>query len=255
LEQFASWLLHKDNPHFAKATVNWLWDAMMGQGLVSGVDDFRETNPPSHARLLDRLAVDFVAHGYDLRRTLRCIASSNAYSRSQDNQPNAKVLETWYGAAVSKPLYPEVLLDAIDDVLMASEARTNPKQKRAIEMLDPSTPFPDLDALGRCSRSDSCQSPNQQHGLAMKLLAINGGLLNRRLSDPDGRLQMAIAEGLSAEAILTDFYERALSKKPTNTELARWLAELNGISSEAQSSWFEDFVWAIISSEAFASNR
>ena len=48
------------NPHFAKATVNRLWDAMMGRGFVAGVDDFRETNPPSHAQLLDRLAEDFI---------------------------------------------------------------------------------------------------------------------------------------------------------------------------------------------------
>lgn len=146
LEQFANWLLQRDNPHFAKATVNWLWEAMMGRGLVVGVDDFRETNPPTHARLLERLAQDFVDHGCDLRRTLGWIAKSEAYARSRGNQPNAKELEAWYGAAVSRPLIPEVLLDAIDDVLLTPEVRQSQKQKRAIELLDPGIPSPELDA-------------------------------------------------------------------------------------------------------------
>ncbi len=256
LDPFVNWLLQADNPHFAKATVNWLWDAMMGRGLVVGVDDFRETNPPTHARLLEMLADDFVAHGYDLRRTLRWIANSDAYARAAGSQSQAKELESWYGTAISKPLLPEVLLDAIDDVLLiAMDEGSYPKRKRAIEILDPVIPSPDLDALGRCSRSENCQSTSQQLGLASKLQAINGGLLNQRISDPDGRLKRALAGGLSIEEIIVDFYRRALAKKPSDKQLSLWRNEYNGMSREAESHWIEDFVWAILSSEDFASNR
>ena len=256
LDGFTNWLLQADNPYFAKATVNWLWDAMMGRGLVVGVDDFRETNPPSHARLLELLADDFVAHGYDLRRTLRWIATSDAYSRAAGSQPQAKELEPWYGAAISRPLLPEVLLDAIDDVLLiAMDDGSTSKRKRAIEILDPAIPFPDLDALGRCSRSETCQSPSLQLGLASKLQAINGGLLNRRITDPNGRLQRALGSGMSFEEIMVDLYRRALAKKPSDQQLSLWRKELFGMSREAQSRWLEDFVWAIVSSNDFASNR
>jgi hypothetical protein len=253
--QFANWLLEKDNLHFAKATVNWLWDAMMGRGLVAGVDDFRETNPPSHARLLELLADDFVDQGYDLRRTLGWIAKSDAYARSRGRQTDAKELEAWYGATVARPLMPEVLLDAIDDVLFTSDVRQSEKGKRAIEMLDPAIPFPELDALGRCSRSESCQSTSQQQGLASKLLAINGALMNRRIADRTGRLQRALADGRPPEVIILEFYERALSNRPSDTQLALWLGELKGMSREAQTRWLEDFVWSVLSSDEFASNR
>ena len=118
LEAFANWLLDKDNPYFAKATVNRLWDALMGRGLVSEVDDFRETNPPSHAPLLDKLAIDFVTNGYDLRHTLRAIASSNAYARTSNAASQMNERARWYGVSNAKPLLPEVYLDAIDDVLV-----------------------------------------------------------------------------------------------------------------------------------------
>ena len=61
----------------------------MGRGLVEPVDDFRSTNPATHPELLTTLADDFVAHGYDLRRTLRRIALSATYARSA-NTPASK---------------------------------------------------------------------------------------------------------------------------------------------------------------------
>ena len=72
----ADWLTDDENPYFARAVVNWLWASMFGRGLVEPVDDLRATNPATHPELLDPLAADFVAHGYDFRHTLRLIATS-----------------------------------------------------------------------------------------------------------------------------------------------------------------------------------
>ena len=59
----------------------------MGRGLVEPVDDLRATNPATHPELLDALAADFVAHDFDLRRTLRLIATSATYARSSLTDP------------------------------------------------------------------------------------------------------------------------------------------------------------------------
>lgn len=79
--------------------------------------------------------------------------------------------------------------------------------------------------------------------------------MNRRIADREGRLQRAIVDDKSAEEIILIFYERALSKKPLDTQLALWLGELKGMSREAQARWQEDFVWSILNSDEFASNR
>ena len=80
-KEFADWLTSADNPYFAKAMAGRVWEALMGQGLVSPVDDMRATNPPSHPELLDRLSHDFVQNGYKLRPLIRLICNSAAYNR------------------------------------------------------------------------------------------------------------------------------------------------------------------------------
>jgi len=255
LDTFTKWILDKENSHFSKAIVNRLWDAMMGRGLVTGIDDFRETNPPSHPQLLDRLATDFVEQGCDLRHTLRIIATSNAYARCSNHPSQKNELEQWYGASTSKSLLPEVLLDAIEDVLESSVEDLGQTRERAIAWLDPTHASPDLDALGRCSRSEACQSEGQQQGLAAKLHAINGDLLNRRIADKGRRLQSYLRVGMSPSQIIDDFYLRAMAKHPIEEQRSIWLSELNAMPRDEQVRWLEDFVWALLSSQEFSTNR
>src|SRR5207249_1641678 len=78
----AEWLVSPTNPFFARAMVNRIWYHVLGRGIVEPVDDFRASNPPSNEPLLDALSRDFVAHGYDLRRTVALIMKSSTYQLS-----------------------------------------------------------------------------------------------------------------------------------------------------------------------------
>ena len=69
----ARWITSEDNPWFARATVNRFWNQFMGRPLVDPVDDFRASNPATNEVLLDRLAEDFVEHGYNLHHLIRTI--------------------------------------------------------------------------------------------------------------------------------------------------------------------------------------
>ena len=51
----------------------------MGRGIVDPPDDFRDSNPPSNAALLDALAKDFAEHGFDRKHLLRTILNSRTY--------------------------------------------------------------------------------------------------------------------------------------------------------------------------------
>ena len=78
-EAVADWITSDDNPYFARAAVNRAWAHFFGTGLVDPIDDFDPSNPASHPELLDELARQFVAHGYDHKFLIRAITSSRPY--------------------------------------------------------------------------------------------------------------------------------------------------------------------------------
>ena len=256
--ELADWLTGSDNPYFAKAIVNRLWRAMMGRGLVEPVDDFRSTNPATHPELLTTLADDFVAHGYDLRRTLRRIALSAAYARSANTLPQNTTDDRFYSHALPKPLAPEVLADAISDVLGVPDTYGNePEGTRAVSLFDPNTESDALDILGRCGRETSCENSTAAiGGLQRKLHLFNGDLLNARIGVPDSRLDRLMSIGRSPMEIVNEFYLAALSRHPTDTEQQFWKQHIDvKTSANSQRAILEDMVWSLLTCNEFVTNH
>jgi len=82
--QLARLITHPANQHFARNMANRLWAHLMGRGLVHPLDFHHSDNPPTHPALLQMLADEFAASGFDYRELLRQIAQSDAYQRSID---------------------------------------------------------------------------------------------------------------------------------------------------------------------------
>jgi len=76
------WMTAKDNPYFAKAAVNRVWEHLLGVGLVEPVDEESADNPPSHPELLSLLARQFTENGHDLKYLVKAIVLSEAYGRT-----------------------------------------------------------------------------------------------------------------------------------------------------------------------------
>jgi hypothetical protein len=74
------------NPMTARVAVNHIWMRHFGAPLVPTVFDFgRKGTPPTHPALLDWLAVDFMDHGWSMKRLHRLIVTSDAYRRSSSS--------------------------------------------------------------------------------------------------------------------------------------------------------------------------
>jgi len=67
----------KENGRLARTVVNRYWKRLFGRGIVEPVDDM--SAEPWNADLLDALAYDFAAKGYDLKQLLRTLMNSRAY--------------------------------------------------------------------------------------------------------------------------------------------------------------------------------
>jgi hypothetical protein len=86
---FAQWLVSSENPLTARVAVNRLWIQCFGEGLVRTPNDFgTQGEAPTHAELLDWLAVTFRESGWDTRSMLRLIVTSRTYRQNSAIRTN-----------------------------------------------------------------------------------------------------------------------------------------------------------------------
>src|SRR5262249_43098795 len=83
-DALADWLTSPKNKYFAPAVANRVWFHLLGTGIVSPVDDFRDTNPPSNPALLSALSAEFAKGGYRLKPLVRVILNSHTYQLASE---------------------------------------------------------------------------------------------------------------------------------------------------------------------------
>ncbi len=130
-EPALNWMLRDDNPYFAKAIVNRVWARYFGVGIVDPPDDLNLANPPSNGALLDYLASEFVANGYDLKWLHREITGSHIYQLSwQPNETNQNDRRN-FSRALPRRLPAEVMYDAVTQATAASKRNKQFREQTA----------------------------------------------------------------------------------------------------------------------------
>ncbi|MCX6590271.1 MAG: PSD1 and planctomycete cytochrome C domain-containing protein [Acidobacteria bacterium] len=85
------WLASRDNPLTARVFVNRVWQHHFGEGIVRTTSDFgRNGDRPSHPELLDRLSVEFMDSGWDVKALHKKMLLSHAYRQAADHPEDAK---------------------------------------------------------------------------------------------------------------------------------------------------------------------
>ncbi len=250
-EVFAKWLTDPANPFFAKTCVNRIWGQLMGRGIVDPVDDFRDSNPPSNAPLLDELTRQFVQHGYSQKWVIRTVMQSRAYQLSSRKNDYNKDDEIYFSHANTRMLTAEQLLDAICDVTGVCEPYTGqPKGTRAVDLPDPPTDNYFLKIFGQPQREMSCQCERStESNLSQALQMINGPVVHNKLRDESGRIPQMIKTGKSNDAIIQSLYLTALARLPATEEVAVSKAHIARSTDRRQA--LEDIGWAILNCKEF----
>ena len=79
----AEWITSKDNPTTARVMMNRVWQHHFGRGIVRTTSDFGfQGSKPTHPKLLDWLATEFMARDWNLKAMHKFLMTSDAYKRS-----------------------------------------------------------------------------------------------------------------------------------------------------------------------------
>ena len=88
----ARWIVSPENPLTARVVVNHFWQMLFGAGLVRTPEDFGlQGERPVYPEILDWLAVEFMASGWDVKHLLTVIVTSATYR--QESATVAAALE------------------------------------------------------------------------------------------------------------------------------------------------------------------
>jgi hypothetical protein len=234
-DEFARLLTRPENLQFPRAAVNRMWGHFFGRGLVHPVDDFNEKNRPSHPELIDALAREFVAHGYDLKWLIRAIAGTNAYglsSRRPAEAPPAK----FFTHALTRAMTPEQLANSI---LAATGLEGDSKARE--------------DILRRMRRdfgdADSVDMVDFDGTIPQALLLMNGKSVNDGIIRKNSRLDRLLRESESPGERLEAIFLSVLSRPPTERERSRHLSRLERGGQKREA--YEDVFWVLLNSSEF----
>ena len=249
---FADWLIAPDNPFFAKMEVNRIWAQLFTRGIVDPIDDFRDSNPPSNESLLETLAKDFVASGFDRKHILRVMLNSRTYQASYLTTPLNKDDAMYFSHQQPRLLSAEQLLDAINQAVGIDQTFGGfPAGTKATHL-----PAPDLvkidflKVFGQPERTTVCACERvDDSNLGMAIELFNGPTIHEKLRAESTRFKVGLAAGKAPKELIEELYLAAFCRRPSDEEAAAAIAHV--ASQETPQAALEDIAWALLNTDEF----
>jgi mono/diheme cytochrome c family protein len=257
LAQLASVMIGPENGRLSRTIVNRLWARFLGRGLVEPLDDMEQ--PAWHPALLDWLAEDLVANGYDLKKTMARILTSRAYQLEAVDVPEqieagayvftgpairrmsaeqfADALSAVTGVWAEKPFRDVSLV--VQAGLASAKASKQPQgyvgTRAALVPADPLTV-----ALGRPNREQVTTTRAAAATTLQALELANGSTLASVLERGGKKL---LAEAQTTGQVIDLVFQRAVGRAPTESEVTLCRSLLGDKPTAAG---VEDLLWAVV---------
>jgi len=251
----ARWMTSPENPFFARTMANRMWAHFLGRGLVHPIDDARSTNPPSHPELLDALAQQFVASGYDVRKLIVAITTSEAYGlESTPNPGNAGDTQS-FARFYPRRLPAEVLIDGISQVLDVPTAFDGVAAgTRAIDLPDENVAAHFLDVFGRPGRLTACECERvDAPSLAQALELVNSNEIQRKLTDANGYAAKLAADPRSPVEVVPDVFVRVMSRLARQVEIETAASFIESETDRGEA--YRSLLWSLLATNEFLFNH
>lgn len=239
------------NRLLARNMVNRTWARLLGRGLVHPLDQMHSANASSHPALLDFLADDFVAHGYDLRHLICGIVLSRTYARSArattTSEPPAAEL---FARAIVRPL------TARQVALSLHIATSHPDRIGGLFAQQQWAPQRQQLEQQSGGVAELLTNPSDtfQVGTEEALFFSNSEQINALLDPAAERLVGHLAQIDDEARLIETAFQAALARSPAETErdaIALYLAQ----RPDHRTAAIQHIVWALLASPEFRFNH
>ncbi|MBT4866908.1 MAG: DUF1553 domain-containing protein, partial [Planctomycetaceae bacterium] len=222
--RLADWLTDPGNKFFPRSVTNRIWYHLMGQGIVDPIDDFRDSNLPSNAALLDALAQDFIKHGYRFKPVMRSILNSRTYQLSAEFRGKQSSLsakpDRYFTQSIVRMLEAEQIIDAISSATGVPERFPNyPLGTRAVALAEGAVSHKFLQAFTKPIRDVGCECARETDPTLNQVVhLLNNPELLDKIESPHSRLGGWIENKKTNTEIVELLYLATLSRRPTAAE-------------------------------------
>jgi Protein of unknown function (DUF1549)/Protein of unknown function (DUF1553) len=245
-----------NSQYLAPALVNRLWAHFLGYGFTKPVDDMGPHNPPTHPELLDALAGQFKAHGFDMKDLMRWILLSQPYGLSSKFSPRNKQDDPTLG---QRPLFSRFYLrqmraeELYESLIVATEAQNTESSSDKRE----ATKRRWLDQFTLAFGTDDNEETTTFNGtIPQTLMMMNGELVKKATSIEKGSFLYRVATDskMNNAAKIRHLYLAALARRPTSREIALANDLLRWHKDDAAAA-LQDVWWAVLNSNEFILNH
>lgn len=249
LRELANFMVQPKDGRLYRTVVNRIWAQVMGRGIIEPVDVM--DNDPWSQDLLDWLASDFVANGYDMKKLMATILTSKTYQLPSVGLKNADLITSpnfVFQGMVRRRLTAEQFTDAVSLAFSPVYIDTSIVEKSFPKRIRREVPFaraslvkndPFLTALGRPNRETVSTSRSSQANLLQALELTNGEQFNDALKRG---AQQWKAMYPTADALVKNLYWKALGREPKPKEMV--IAQ-KIVGKNPSTEGIQDLVWAI----------
>ncbi len=252
-EMLSRWITRADNPYFAKAAVNRLWDHLLGRGFVHPVDDLDKANPPTHPELMDEMSRQLAAHHFDLNYLIRAVTATQAY---QLTSRATSVGEDDLRHFARMPIRRMTADQLFSSVVQATGYR-EPRRRARQGVVQPDLASAAAEFRNRFS-DQSVPRTEAETSILQALTLMNGKLVSTATDLKESETLVAVAEApfLSAAERVEALFMATLSRRPDDEESARCVTYVeNGGAAKDQKAALADVFWARLNSAEFALNH
>lgn len=254
----ADWVTAPDNPYFARATVNRMWEYFLGTGLVEPIDEMvGADNVPSHPQLLDELARAFVAEKHDLKFLIRAITASTTFQRTSRSSEKGQEDLRLFARMPVRGMTAEQLYDSVATATGYAENAGN-----LPGVFGRGGGSPRAEFVSRFA-DQSGKATEYQTSILQALSLMNGQLVASATSLERSEILSAVIASpfLSREERIETLFLATVTRKPTPKEMSRmvqFIERQNANASEREKKENEalaDVFWALLNSSEFVLNH